>query len=117
MKITKKQIKNLKKQYPRNSIERRVLNECLKYSDEPEDFFKDVLTYGCSDGIIGILTYTEDTHKFFDKYYGVIMDMVEDYRDNTGYFVNTGWDIKNDLAWFAFEEVSRQLANELGIDY
>lgn len=42
--------------------------------------------------------------------------MRQEWEDNTGGPLRINGDLKNALAWFAFEEVAYQLAVELGLD-
>jgi hypothetical protein len=38
-----------------------------------------------------------------------------EWADSTGDVLNIHGDLKNDLAWFAFEAVALQMAEELGL--
>ena len=108
MKITKKQLKELKKQYELNTIEQEVLNEALR-QDDPEIWFKDLLQHGCVSGMIPKLIYYYQTAKFFDKHYDQIDELRDNYQDETGEALKIEGDLKNCLSWFAYEEVARSL--------
>jgi len=108
MKITKTKLKELKKNYNKNTIEQEVLNEALKY-DDPKTFFTDLMTYGCQSGMVSKLIYYTDTHKFFDKYYDQIDELREEIEDSFGEPLKIEGDLKNWLAWFAFEETARKI--------
>lgn len=58
------------------------------------------------------LIYYTDTHKFFDEYYEEIQDVLEEQEDYWLVFKWNGSDLKNQLAWLAFEEVARNIATE-----
>jgi len=61
--------------------------------------------------------YYTDTHKFFDTYYEEIEELRSEYEDSTGCSVDIqGRDIKNTLAWFAFEQTAYNLANKLELE-
>ena len=98
------------------SLKTAVAQEALDY-DNPEAFFHDLLNNGCVCGMVGSLIYYVDTRAFFDKHYDEIEGLREEYEDSTGEPIKIKGDIKNFLAWFAFEETAYQLANELGLDY
>jgi len=62
--------------------------------------------------MVGKLIYYKDTHAFYDKYYAEIEVLREEYEELIGEPLNIKNDLKNFLAWFAFEQVAYQLANE-----
>lgn len=97
-----------------NTIERYVAQEALDYRGDPEDFFKYVIQYGCNTGFVSGLIYYVDTHKFYDTHY----DEIEDLRMDCDYILDTikDRDLKNTLAWFAFEQTAYNLANRLELE-
>ena len=100
-----------------NTIEKYVAQEALNHGDNPENFFQDILTHGCVSGMVSGLVYYTDTHKFFDTYYKEIEELRTEYEDSTGIPVNIqDSDLKNTLAWFAFEQVAYQIANKLELE-
>lgn len=100
-----------------NTIRSYVADEALNYSDnEPKVFFTDLAHGGCQSGMVGSLIYYYDTHQFFDAYYDEIEELREDWEDCVGQPLNIKGDLKNWLAWFAFEETAFRLASELGIE-
>ena len=98
------------------SLKAAVAQEALDY-DNPEAFFHDLLNYGCACGMISSLIYYIDTRAFFDKHYDEIEGLREEYEDSIGEPIKVNGDLKNFFAWFAFEETTYQLANELGLDF
>ena len=101
-----------------SALDRFVAEDILDHLegyDKPEDFFKDLAQGGCKSGMINALIYTTDTHAFFDKYYDEIMALVADEGLNTP--VNEFWDLKNDLAWYGYEQTAFNLASELEIEF
>jgi len=99
------------------SIEKEVALEALdNYPEELEVCFSNILNYGCITGIVGSLIYYTDTHAFFDTHYDQIEELRCEYEENTGMPINIKGDLKNDLAWFAFEHVAYTMANELGLE-
>ena len=94
------------------SIKAAVANEALDYSN-PKSFFIDILQHGCKSGAVSSLIYYTDTHAFFDKYYDAIEQIRDDVESNLGEPLQVSGDLKNHLAWFAFEETAYRLALEL----
>ncbi len=92
-----------------------VAREALDY-DNPADFFSDLQNHGCVSGLVSSLIYYTDTHAFFDKYYEEIEDLRCEYEEETGEQIHLQHDLKNFLAWFAFEETAYRLAVELELD-
>ena len=83
---------------------------------ELQDVIADVLNHGCASGIVGALTYYSQTRKFFIDNMDEIFDLYNEYVREFG--EGLGFEIDfNSLSWFAFEEVTRQIANEMGIEY
>ena len=100
-------------------IKAEVAQEILDSIDEDcslEDWFSDLFQGGCASGFIGSLIYYSDTNAFFDKHYDEIDELRNDYEESIGEPLKIEGDLKNGLAWFSFEEVARQLANELDIN-
>ena len=99
------------------SLEKEVALEMLDiYPEEIEVGFSNILDYGCATGIVGSLIYYKDTHTFFDTHYEQIEELRHEYKENTGTMLQMNGDLKNTLAWFAFEETTYRMANELGLD-
>lgn len=103
-------------EHENESIRTYVAQEALD-QDDATLFFRDLLNHGCISGMVGSLIYYRDTHAFFDCYYEEIEELREDYEDNCGMPLEIKGDLKNFLAWFAFEETAYRMANELGIDW
>lgn len=99
-----------------NAIRANVAQAALDYCDEsPSQMFTDLSQGGCQSGTIPSLIYYADTHQFFDQYYDEIEAMREEFEGNTGEPLQVKGDLKNWLAWFAFEQVAVQLAEELNL--
>ena len=103
---------HLEKLSEQSGIAWAVGAEALVY-DEPEIFFKDLLNHGCVSGMVWSLIYFTDTHAFFDKHYDEIEAIREEFEDGTGLPLTIKGDLKNFLAWFAFEETAYRIAVEL----
>ena len=102
-----------------DSIKKAVALEILSDAETDEEvinFFNDLQTYGCQSGMVNSLIYYRDTHAFFDTHYDEIEELRQDYKDSCGIDISIQYDLKNTLAWFAFEEVAYQLSNELEIE-
>ncbi|MDG1315024.1 MAG: hypothetical protein P8P29_05825 [Flavobacteriaceae bacterium] len=100
-----------------HTIKARVAKEALGYTSESiVNFFDDLFRYGCISGMVTSLVYYIDTHKFYDLHYNQIEGIREIYEEFTDYPLVIQGDLKNFLAWFAFEQTAYQLANELGLE-
>ena len=95
-----------------NSIEAEVAQEALD-SEDPKTFFEDLMKYGCQSGIVGSLIYTKDIHEFFDKHYSAIEDIRRELEDQGVQIDLKDQDLKNYLAWLAFEHVAYNIYYEL----
>ncbi len=102
------------KQNP-NTIKASVIQEALE-SSTIYGFFHDLLNYGCVSGMIGSLIYYSDTEKFFETHYHEIMELKEDYEQSTGEVMQIPNQLKNHLAWFAFEQVTYDLVGLIGLE-
>ena len=80
--------------------------------EEIEDYIDNVLSYGCVSGCVSSLIYYEDTDKFFSQYYDEILEMLNELNiwNGISFEINS-----NNLAWFAYEEIMKDIATELGI--
>lgn len=65
--------------------------------------------------MVSRLIYYTDTHAFFDRHYDEIEEMRQDWEDSVGQPLEIKGDLKNGLAWFAFEEVAYQMMENLGL--
>ena len=82
---------------------------------ELENVISDVLNHGCASGIVGALTYYSQTRKFFIDNMDEIFDLYNEYIQEFG---GIGFEIDfNSLSWFAFEEMTRQIADEMEINW
>lgn len=95
-------------------IRKTVVQEALDYHN-PKNFFQDLLNHGCQSGMVGGLVYYKDTHAFFEENYSEIEEIRTDYEFETGQELIVVGDLKNFLAWFAFERTAQLLADELEI--
>lgn len=90
-----------------------MAEEALEHTDIPE-FFSDLAQHGCVSGWIGWLTYYNQTHAFYDRHYDEIEELREEWEASTGAPIAIQGDLKNAYAWFAFECVADEIAQELG---
>jgi hypothetical protein len=117
MNKVKKQLKEMKQEAGR-SFKWFVIRTIEKEGAEnPEGFIEDVLNYGCINGTVSSLTYTWDIHRVFDKYYYDIEDKVQELKEEFGEIPNRyELDTKTLYVFIAFEETTRDIATELGMD-
>jgi len=130
--LTKAQeIKRLS-QLAKTPLEKRIVS-ILKYKlqdyDNLKSLIEDVLNSGLQSGIISDLVYYNDTLAFYKRYKKEIDILLKDIMNETGSnspadLFGNKWDKedffiqdtnnRNLLAWFGFEEKTRELADKLG---
>ena len=93
------------------SIKSAVAQEVLEH-DDPQSFFDDLQQHGCISGMVTSLIYYTDTHAFYNKHYEEIEELRTEYESSIGEPLQINNDLKNFLAWFAFEQVAYELVNE-----
>jgi hypothetical protein len=106
----------------KETIKDWVLNEVKDGSINLEE----VVKYGCVNGCVSSLIYYADTVKFHDKFEEEIWEMLYDEYQEFGFNsipeyiasfngskeVGSLMQFKNLLAWYAVENVSRQILDE-----
>jgi len=110
-----------------NALEREVKSICESESENYDDgirgFILDLRQGGCSSGLVGSLVYYSDTTEFYDKFENEIQELIDNYTQELGYnnrleFISSlngsenvydNEQLKNLLAWFAFEQTAFQL--------
>lgn len=98
-----------------NLLERHVIDDILE-QDEPETYIKDVLHSGCVSGTVSHLIYYKDTKAFFDEFVSEIDELREDMENSLGEPLKIGYPCYNWLAWFGYEEMTRQVSDKLGLN-
>ena len=76
---------------------------------------EEIVTYGCQSGIVSALITYSDTELFFDKHANEIFELVEDAKQEGIIDMNNFELSKNNLAWFAFETIAREIYQEMEI--
>ena len=86
-----------------------ILDQIEEY-DDPQDYFEEVLKYGCASGVVPALITYKDTEEFFDRHVDEILDLLNEEREygEINFELN-----RNNLAWFAFEEIVRRIDFDL----
>ena len=83
---------------------------------ENEEIFpavKEIVTYGCQSGIVSALITYKDTEAFFDKHVDEIFELIEDAKYMDLIDIKDFELSRNNLAWFAFETIAREIYQEL----
>jgi len=95
------------------------------------EFFEDLMNNGCVSGMISELIYYKDTLSFYNRHKDEINEMLSEILGACGFdcpsqLFGDKWDNndplaletqnQNLLAWFVFEETSRTIAENLGIE-
>lgn len=87
------------------------------------EVIKDIINYGCVNGIVAELTYYYQTKAFFDRHKDEINEMAQELsNDMYGnpyelYYNLNGGCSKNTMAWWAFEEMTRLIADEMELEF
>jgi len=93
----------------------------LKDADREVNYIKDVAEYGCVSGICNNLVSYNDTHKFYTKYADEIDEILQELEEQMGepYSISENMkqlgqsDLRNFLAWFAYEVKAQEIMQEL----
>ncbi len=127
----KQQLIKKKSEVYKNSLKANVIDyilDCYSTDEEIKMFMSDLLQHGCSSGMISSLICYSDTIKFYDKYEDDIEELITNNMESLGVksrplFIEslngTAENMtqeKNLLSWFAFEETTRTLNEELEIN-
>lgn len=99
-----------------NALFQYVITDLLE-KDDVVGYIKDVLKHGCISGVVSRLIYYADTHKFYDNYYNEIEDLRLELLEqgiNMLEYIGEN-DFKNHMAWMAYEESLRQIAEDLEV--
>lgn len=62
--------------------------------------------------MVSCLVYYADTHAFFDRHYPEVEELRLETEESLGEPLRIKYDLKNSLAWFAFEETALLIARE-----
>lgn len=94
-----------------------IIYDEIEDYEKAEDWFNDLLSHGCISGMVCALIYYKDTHAFTKKYLDDILELQQDMNSQgLEVHIPNDTDAQNWLAWFAFEETSRQIAIDLGME-
>lgn len=104
-------------------METMEILEGMVYDDTTiEDIIIEVLNHGCISGIVSELIYYYQTEAFFDRHKEEINELAQEmsidiYGNPYEIYKNLSYGCsKNTLAWFGFEEMTRNIAYELNIE-
>lgn len=104
------------------TIRAQILEDAIDSSDDQADqlaYIKDVAEYGCAGGSCHSLIYYSDTHTFYIEHADEIDELLQEYEENMGQHLlataNTHGDLRNFLAWFAYEYEAQKIMDEMNI--
>jgi len=127
-------MKTIKITENQTELEKHVIewlnDKVVDYDGNMKAVISDLLSHGCVSGMVGHLIAYVDTNEFYSKYEEDIWDLLEEGtesfgNDNIVQFIgslNGAKDVgslvqfKNLLAWFAFEETARKIADNNNIE-
>lgn len=101
-----------------------VLQDALDRADVYEEdnadgYIREIATHGCVGGSCSGLVYCKDTHAFYNKNADEIDELIERLHDEMGYNVHENMqrlgqsDLRNFLAWLAYEVTAQELLAEI----
>lgn len=118
-----------------NKLTKKVASILIKgakgYNEGVQTYMAEVIKYGCQSGFVPELIYYNQTTKFYKTYKKEIFAMLKNTLLEYGYLhphelFGNKWDNEdynfthttnqNLLAWYSFEETTRELANLLGYE-
>ena len=101
-----------------------IINNMVKMDEMTiEEVIIEILTHGCVSGIVADLTCYYQTEAFFDRHKDEINEMAHELsNDMYGnpyelYYNLNGGCSKNTMAWWAFEEMTQRIADEMEIEF
>ncbi len=111
----------------KNAVIDYYIDRELDSYEELQQEFSDLAQHGCISGMISSLIYYSDTTKFYNDYKEEINQMLSELKDGTGLSLEELFGDKFDkedplvlednnqnlMAWYAFEEMSSKLSEEL----
>lgn len=113
-------------------LEQEVIKIILDEADEEiESYINDLMKWGCQNGMVQSLVWYSDTLSFFKNFAYEINDLLTNTLDDIGFnspfeLFGKSWDREDNLCietsnqnlltWFAFEETTRRIALELGME-
>jgi len=98
-----------------------ICAQIIEDADGDVNYIKDAAERGCIGGNCNGLTYYIDTHAFYEKHADEIDEMLDEYEEQTGesYNIHENMkrlgqsDLRNFLAWFAYEVRAQEIMREL----
>lgn len=100
-----------------SDIKSVVAKDALDNGDEAITYLTNVCNHGGVSGSIRGLVYYADTHAFYNAHADECDEVLESIEDNTGEgFKFNGQDVRNTLAWLAYEEKAREVLSMLDIE-
>ena len=95
-----------------SGIQKEVAQEALHH-DSIEDYFEDLITFGCASGIKPRLIYHPDTRSFYNTHHNEIEELLLTFEKEVGFPIIFKGDIRNYLVCFAYEEIARLMWEEM----
>lgn len=97
--------------------------ESMAVDSSLEAVINEVLEHGCVSGVVGNLIYYYQTEEFFNRHKDEINELAHELSEDIYgnpfeiYHNLNGGCSKNNMAWFGFEEMTRIIASEMGLEY
>ena len=100
------------------TITEDVITEALSsWYDNIKDFFTELQRMWCQSGVISSMIRYSDTHKFYDKHYDEIENIRLELQEEWILWNEPiDQDLKNYLAWLAYEHIAYNIYNQIWED-
>ena len=100
------------------TITEDVITEALSsWYDNIKDFFTELQRMWCQSGVISSMIRYNDTHKFYDKHYDEIENIRLELQEEWILWNEPiDQDLKNYLAWLAYEHIAYNIYNQIWED-
>lgn len=112
MKGLERKVKSLIKREGKTPLYKEVcemiLDNVIEYNN-PEDYLRSVIEYGCINGTVSELSYEFQIDRFYNKFKDDLLNLYT--QDKAPIFT------KRDLVWFGYEETVKEIAKEIGLNY
>lgn len=99
-----------------------IKSQILKDADGELSYIKDAAEHGCIGGNCSGLVYYADTHAFYAKHADEIDEIIMETEEEMGYNIAENMkrlgqnDLRNFLAWFAYEVRAQEIMRELEVE-
>lgn len=89
-----------------------AVRDDILLQEDIKDYLEKIIEFGCQSGVVTSLIYYYQTEKFFNTYVDEIFELYDQLDKICGCNLRIPLS-RNDLSWFAYEEITMQIYNDL----